>query len=148
MTWFMFSWILSLFTKEPESQYSECELSFGQRLCWIQKKTKLKTDFSLSNSSSCRTLKIFFSKFLQHRLDLTKENLQILFESHYTLIGRNMSWSPSLEDHRICTEDGVETVDIIHIVLLIRWLVLCWLVIIIFILTLYRLYLAYWMYTS
>ena len=38
-----------------------------------------------------RTLKTSFSKILQHRLDLTTENLRILFEGHYTPIGRNMS---------------------------------------------------------
>ena len=45
MTWFMFSWILSLFTKEPERQYLECELSCGQRLWWIQKKNNLENEF-------------------------------------------------------------------------------------------------------
>ena len=47
MTWFMFSWISSLFAKEPESQYLECELSCGQRFCFVdsKKKTNLKTDF-------------------------------------------------------------------------------------------------------
>ena len=38
-----------------------------------------------------RTLKTSFSKLLQHRLDLNTENLRILFEGYYTLIGRNMS---------------------------------------------------------
>ena len=38
-----------------------------------------------------RILKSYFSKLLQHRLDLTTENLWILLENHYTLIGRNMS---------------------------------------------------------
>ena len=37
------------------------------------------------------TLKTSFSKLLQHQLDLTKENLWILLEGHYTLIGRYMS---------------------------------------------------------
>ena len=45
MTWYMFSFILSLFSNEPESQYSECELSCGQRLFWIQKRATLKMDF-------------------------------------------------------------------------------------------------------
>ena len=38
-----------------------------------------------------RTLKTSFSKLLQQRLDLTTENLWILFEGHYRLIGRYVS---------------------------------------------------------
>ena len=38
-----------------------------------------------------RTLKTSFSWILQHRLDITTEDLWILFEGHYTLIGSNMS---------------------------------------------------------
>ena len=45
MTWYMFSSILSLFRNEPESQYSECELSCGGRLFWILKRTTLKNAF-------------------------------------------------------------------------------------------------------
>ena len=36
---------ISLFRNEPVSQYSERELSCGQALCWIQKKTTLHMDF-------------------------------------------------------------------------------------------------------
>ena len=45
MTWYMFSSILSLFRNVPESEYSECELTCGQRLFWIRKRTMLKMDF-------------------------------------------------------------------------------------------------------
>ena len=38
-----------------------------------------------------KTLKTSFSNLLQHRLDLTTENLWILLEGHCLLIGRNMS---------------------------------------------------------
>ena len=49
-----------------------------------------------SNSSSCRrismvysgTLKTSFSRLVQYRLDLTTENLWILFGGHYTVIGQ------------------------------------------------------------
>ena len=38
-----------------------------------------------------KTLKTSFSKLLQHRLNLTTENMWIFLKGHYTLIGRNMS---------------------------------------------------------
>ena len=44
--------------------------------------------FLKQRSSSCRHI---LSKLLHHRLDLTTENLWILFEGHYTLIGSNLS---------------------------------------------------------
>ena len=45
MTWYMFSCILSLFRNEPESQYSERELSCGQRIFGIQKMTTFENEF-------------------------------------------------------------------------------------------------------
>ena len=36
---------LSLFRNELVSQYLEREISCGQSLCWIKKKTTLHTDF-------------------------------------------------------------------------------------------------------
>ena len=61
----------------------------GTQDCCVSQATAAAVDtFSMVYS---RTLKTSFSKFLQHRLDLTSENLRIIFEGHYTLIGRNMS---------------------------------------------------------
>ena len=57
-----------------------------------------------------RILKTSFSKLLQHRLDLTTENLRILFEGHYTLIGRNMSRKFQISLRNVTECSGIMTI--------------------------------------
>ena len=65
----------------------------GQNICMqdrcVSQATAAAVDIFLMVYS--RTLKTYFSNFLQHRLDITPENLWILFEGHNTPIGSNMS---------------------------------------------------------
>ena len=60
----------------------------SQNCCLSQATAAAADTFQMVYS---RRLKSYFSKLLQHRLDLTTENLWTLLEGHYTLIGRKMS---------------------------------------------------------
>ena len=79
MTWYMFSCSLSLFRNEPESQYSECKLTCGQRLFLILKKdilenAFLKPEYPFKFTMGMTFLNCTFKQQLCHEIYITLTN--------------------------------------------------------------------------
>ena len=90
LTWYMFSSILSLFRNVPESQYSECELTCGQRLFWILKRTTLKMHFW--NQKCFEATKVYKSVYL-YRYRKIQVTSRFHSEVSHTVLRQQMKWN-------------------------------------------------------